>query len=49
MDVGSVLVEDAGADVKEIVVGIKGVAVAVAVESCEDETPATMPLAVRLT
>lgn len=47
MDVDSVLAEGVGAGVKEIVVGIKGVGVPL--EPCEDETPATMPLAVRLT
>lgn len=48
VDVVSVLAEDVGGNVEDIVVGIKGVGVAVE-ESCEDETPAAMPLAVRLT
>lgn len=48
VDVGSLLAEDVGEDVDDIMVGIKGVGVA-AEESCEDETPAAMPLAVRLT
>lgn len=42
------LAEDVGSDVEDIVVGIKGVGVAVE-ESCEDEGPDAMPLAVRLT
>lgn len=48
VDVGSVLVEVVVGYVEDIVVGMKGVGVAVE-EPCEYETPAAMPLAVRLT
>ena len=48
VDVGSVLAEDIGGVVEDIVMGIKGVGVA-AEEPCEDETLSAMLLAVRLT
>ena len=47
-DVGSVLGEEVEEDSEDIVVGIKGVGVAVE-DPCDDETPAATPLAERLT
>ena len=47
-DVGSVFGEEVEEDSEDIVVGMKGVGVAVE-DPCDDETPATTPFAERLT